>query len=261
MARLPETLLPPSSLQYIPIPDGSDLSHLVHSILSLPAAQAAQTIPLLPDNHTLLLFPGSGAALFCPPHSTPLSIPLEAGCPLYAVRLHCGCGDWIQNADFSATNGHVLPLEPLLPGSDRLGQVLALCTSLPEKNTRFMRFAALHGGRSYQSSPLLRQCLSLIAERNGQVRISELAEHTGCSERHLNRLMHQKVGLSTKTVCQLTQLHHSLQVIWTSPSRSLLHLAVNCGYFDQAHMNRQYRQFLCCSAGDMRRLLEEHHSS
>ena len=72
--------------------------------------------------------------------------------------------------------------------------------------------------------------------------------------------MHQKVGLSTKTVCQLVQLHHSLQIMLTSQSRSLLHLAVNCGYFDQAHMTRQYRQFLGCSAGDVRRLLEEQHT-
>lgn len=260
MAPLPEALLPPTTLQYAPIPDGSDLSHLLHSVLSLPAAPTAQTLTLPPDIYPLLLFPSSGAALFCPPHTMPLPLSLEAGCSLYAVRLHCACGDWIRDVDFSCANGRMLPLNPLLPGSDRLCQALARCTSLPEANSLFFRFAALQGGRNYQPSPLLRRCVTLITERHGQARISELAEHAGCSQRHLNRLMHQKVGLSTKTVCQLVQLHHSLQIMLTSQSRSLLHLAVNCGYFDQAHMTRQYRQFLGCSAGDVRRLLEEQHT-
>ncbi len=260
MAHFPEALLPPPTLQYAPIPDSSDLSHLLHSALSLPAAQTAQTVTLLPDHRVTLLFPGSGTALFCPPHTMPLPLTLDANCSLYAVRLHCGCGDWICSADPSSLNGRMLPLDPLLPGSDRLCQSLSRCTSLPEQNTLFSRFAAVQGARNYQIPPLLRRCLSLIQERHGQVRISELAEHAGCSQRHLNRLMHQKVGLPTKTVCQLAQLHHSLQVMLTSQSRSLLHLAVNCGYFDQAHMNRQYRQFLDCSAGDVRRIIEEQHS-
>ena len=260
MAPLPEALLPPPSLQHTPIPDGSDLSHLLQSVFSLPAAPAARSVTLLPDHHSLLLFPCNDTALFCPPHTAPLPLQLEAGCSLYAVRLHCGCGNWVCNATPTSAGGCVLPLDPLLPGSDRLCQSLAYCHSLPEQNSLFLRFAAVHGGRNYQPNPLLRHCLELIAERHGQIRIAELAEHVGCSQRHLNRLMNQKVGLSTKTVCQLAQLHHSLQVIFAASSRSVLHLAVNCGYFDQAHMNRQFHQFLGCSASDMRRLIEERRS-
>ncbi len=259
MAPLLEALLPPSSLQYAPIPDGSDLSALLHSSFSLPAAPTAQTLTLLPESHVVLLFPGNGTALLCPPHTKPAPLSVESNCSLYAVRLQCGCGDWIWDCDLDSVSDFFLPLEPLFPGSDRLCQSLSCCTSLLEQNNLFTRFSVVRGGLNYQAAPLLRRCLTLIGDRHGQVRVSELAEYAGCSPRHLNRLMRQKVGLPTKTVCQLAQLHHSLHIMLTASSRSLLHLAVNCGYFDQAHMNRQYRQFLGCSAGDMRRLIDQLH--
>lgn len=239
----------PAGGQHYAVPEGSEFSHLIAGTFALPGGDAA--LPLLPSPCAVLLFRPTGKALLCGPMTTLRQ--LRSGDGLYGVHLRCGCGDWLWDGSMTELTDRVVPLEPLFPGSDKLGAALRRCTSLTEQNALFARLATVHGARNYQSAALLRRCVALIGQQRGQVRVAELAQSVGCSERHLNRLMHQKVGLATKTVCQLQQLHDSLRTMLTAPSRSLLHLAVNCGYFDQAHMNRQYRQFLGCSAGDVRR--------
>ena len=135
-----------------------------------------------------------------------------------------------------------------------VGGALERCASPQEQNALVSRLLTLRGARQYRSTPLLRRCLSLIAERSGLVRVAELAEELGCSERYLNRLLRQKIGLSTKTVCEIVQLHQATQVLLREQPRSLLHTAVACGYFDQAHMNRRCRQLLRQSASHIRDL-------
>ena len=241
----------PEAVQQYTVPEGSELWHLASGTFRVPAGTAC-TLPLLPSPCALLLFRPTGGALLYGGAPTLRHLAVDEN-GAYGVQLRSGCGDWLWSGAMTELTGRCVPLEPLLPGSDRLGAALQRCTSLTEQNALFARLAMVHGGRNYQSAPLLRRTLALIEQQHGQIRVAELAQSVGCSERHLNRLMHQKTGLATKTVCQLQQLHASLHSMLSAHQRSLLHLAVNCGYFDLAHMNRQYRQFLGCSAGEVLR--------
>lgn len=245
--------LPGAQLQYYDVPESSDYSNLLKRTFSVTALQEGCTVPLLPGACVTLLFPREGHALLCGPLTTPHQLTLAPGQSLYGVQLRCGCGDWLWNESMVQLTNRVTALEPFFPGSDRLCAALARCSSMLEQNALFARLAAVQGGRNYQSSPLLRRCVALIELRRGQIRVAALAQAMGCSPRYLNRLFRQKMGFSAKTQCELVQLHHSLQTVLTTPSRSLLHLAVACGYFDQAHMNRHYQKFLACSANDIRR--------
>lgn len=240
-------------LQYHAVPEGAEFSALVQDIYQLhDPADRALAYPLLPGGCLTLLFPGQGQAMLAGPLTRLHRLTLVPSSSLYCARLRCGCGDWLTEESISLLTDRAVPLEPLLSGSDRLGPALSRCASRQEQTVLLSRLLTLHGGGSYQSTPLLRRSLALIEQRRGQLRIAELAQTAGCSERYLNRLFRQKVGFSAKTACELTQLHHSLHTILTTQPKSLLHIAVACGYFDQAHMNRHYRKFLTCTANDMR---------
>lgn len=249
----PLMALPGGQLQYYTVPESSDFAQVLARTFSVTAGPEGCSVPLLPDACMTLLFPSHGQALLCGPLTALYQLTLAPGQSVYGVHLRSGCGDWLYSESMTQLTGCTLALEPFLPGSDRLCAALTRCSSLAEQNTLFTRLATIHGGRNYQSIPLLRRCLSLVDQRRGQIRVAELASSIGCSPRYLNRLFHQKVGFAAKTYCELAQLHYSLQIILTTPSKSLLHLAVGCGYFDQAHMNRHYRQFLSCNANDIRR--------
>lgn len=238
-----------------PLPEGGDLSHLLQGSLQLRNDGREDTdCPLPPTGGVTLLFPVSGAAVLCGPLSRAHLLHLTPGETVYGARLRWDCGEWLWSDGLSRLTDSTVPLEPLLPGSDRIGAALERCTSPQEQSALMARLLTLRGARQYRSTPLLRRCLSLIGERNGLVRVAELAEQLGCSERYLNRLLGQKMGLSTKTVCEIVQLQQAARTLLHEQPRSLLHTAVACGYFDQAHMNRRCRQLLCQSASSIRAL-------
>lgn len=251
--NVPVMTVPGGQLQYYTVPESSDFASVLARTFSVTAGPEGCSVPLLPDACVTLLFPSYGPALLCGPLTTLHQLTLSPGQSVYGVHLRSGCGDWLWDESMTQLTDRILSLEPFLSGSDRLCDALEHCSSLSDQNALFARLAAVHGGRHYQSTPLLRRCLALVDQHRGQIRVAELATAIGCSPRYLNRLFRQKIGFAAKTYCELTQLHYSLQTILTTPSKSLLHLAVGCGYFDQAHMNRHYRQFLSCNANDIRR--------
>ena len=241
-----------ADLQYYHVPDHSDYAHLLLHTFCVRAASEECRVPLLPGSSVMLLFPSNRPALLCGPLTVLHHLPLAPGQMLYGVQLRCGCGDWLWKDGLHTLTDRTAVLEPLLPGSDALCAALATRRTVQEQNSLFAALAHAGGALTYQPAPLVRRCVNLIENRGGQLRIEELAHDTGCSTRHLSRLLLQKAGFSAKTVCELAQLHYSLHTVLTTPSRSLLHLAVGCGYFDQAHMNRHYHRFLGCGVNAIR---------
>lgn len=241
-----------TQLQYYYVPEHSDYAHLLARTFCIRSSADGCRVPLLPGSSVMLLFPSDSPALLCGPLTVLHHLPLASAQILYGVQLRCGCGDWLWKDGLHTLTDRATALEPLLPGSDVLCTALAGCDTLQEQNSLFAALAAANGALTYQPVPLLRRCVNLVEGRSGQLRVEELARDTGCSARHLSRLLRQKAGLNAKTVCELAQLHNSLHTVLTTSSRSLLHLAVGCGYFDQAHMNRHYHHFLGCSVNTIR---------
>lgn len=239
-------------LQRRGFPEGSELGELLEETFELYNPTAAPvTCFLLPGGCAHLLLDLQYGAILCGAMNTIRALTIEAGHTVYAVRFRCGCTSWFGS--LPPTCNDVSVPEGDLSWIIALGQILADCANFSQRNAALCRVLAARGGRSYQRQALLRQCLQLIDLHRGQIRVAALAQAAGCSERYLNRLFRSHVGLSTKTYCQLIQLRSSLHILLTTQPKSLLHVAVACGYFDQAHMNRHYHQFLCCAANDIRR--------
>lgn len=252
-AALPALLVPPVlQLQRRIFPEASELGEVLAETFELhnPTAETV-TCTLLPSGCTHLLSDLQRGAMLCGALSRARSLAVDPGHTVYGIRFRCGCGSWFPD-QLPASDSVTVPQDhPAAFAS--LFRTLRACSDFPQRNAALLRLAATQGGRSYQRHPVLRQCLALIAHHHGQIRVSALAQTAGCSERYLHRLFCAQVGLSAKTCCQLVQLHTSLHVLLTTQPKSLLHVAVACGYFDQAHMNRQYHRFLSASANDIRR--------
>ncbi len=248
---------PHLQLQQRIFPDGSEFSNLVQDTYELHNSSTAEmSYALLPDSCITLLFyfgaVPSGAVLRGPLTAAHIVL-LPPETTVYAVRLRCGCGDWLISESLSQLTDRVIPLSSLLPDTAQWQRQLEPCLTFQERNAALFSLLAQRNARSYQPMALLRRALALIAEQRGQLPVAQLAQAVGCSERYLNRIFRQRLGVSTKTHCEITQLHHALYTLFTTQSKSLLHIAVACGYFDQAHMNRHYHKFLHCSANALRR--------
>lgn len=249
---LPVLLFPEGlAVQYRRWSEGGEFALPVRDTVCLRnTTQRPTAWSLLPGPWPTLLFPSHASAQLYAATTTCRTLILGPGQALYVVRLRGG-GRWLTEQSLHTLIDRPVELAPFMPGCEQLTAALLRGAPLAELSALLQRRLELLGGG--QSAPVLRRCLELIDERHGQIRVAELSGELDCGERYLNRLLRREMGLSPKAVCQLVQLHHALHTLLTTRSRSLLHIAVGCGYFDQAHMNRHFYRFLGCSANQVRR--------
>ncbi|MCI8400348.1 MAG: AraC family transcriptional regulator [Oscillibacter sp.] len=194
----------------------------------------------------------ASSCILCGPLSTIRRLRIPPGSTVFCVRLKAGSGDWLAGTGASLLTDRAVPLSQYLSGADKLLTSLRRGESFHERSVLLCRALAARDAGSYRPMALLQRCVKLVHESCGLLRVSELAATVGCSERYLNRIFQERIGISTKMFSEITQLQHSLYSIVTTQPKSLLNTAVAYGYFDQTHMNRSYRKFLDCTASDIR---------
>ena len=77
-----------------------------------------------------------------------------------------------------------------------------------------------------------------LKKNNGNVRIEELTRLTNMSRRELERKFNVYVGLSPKQLARIFRLQYALRK--QSQTELLTHLALDAGYYDQAHFIREF---------------------
>lgn len=92
----------------------------------------------------------------------------------------------------------------------------------------------------------LRQAWRMLLDSGGQVRATDLASVTGWSGRHLAARFTAEVGLAPKAAARVARFDRARRRLQASPSLRLAELAATCGYYDQAHLAREFRGLAGC---------------
>jgi len=82
-----------------------------------------------------------------------------------------------------------------------------------------------------------------LEETVGGVAIGELAERTGWSRRHLAARFREHVGLTPKLAGRLFRFRCAVRLLEAPSPPPLAEVACEAGYYDQAHLNRDFRTF------------------
>lgn len=82
-----------------------------------------------------------------------------------------------------------------------------------------------------------------LRETDGRLPIGELARELHCSRRHLTARFREQVGLPPKTFARLLRFDRAARRLRADGAPSLAEIAFQCGYSDQAHFNRDFREF------------------
>jgi AraC-like DNA-binding protein len=77
----------------------------------------------------------------------------------------------------------------------------------------------------------------------GQIRVAELAAELGCSRKHLAARFAEHVGLPPKLFARMLRFRHASDRLAAREDTNLAELAAACGYYDQAHLDRDFREF------------------
>jgi AraC-like DNA-binding protein len=88
-----------------------------------------------------------------------------------------------------------------------------------------------------------------LLRSGGTARVSELAAETGWSSRHLTSRFRAEIGLTPKAAARVVRFHRTRDLLVAHAAADgfrLADLAVTCGYFDQAHLAREFRALAGC---------------
>jgi AraC-like DNA-binding protein len=93
------------------------------------------------------------------------------------------------------------------------------------------------------AAPELTYAWRRIMRSGGELRVGDLAAETGWSRRTLSARFAGEFGVGPKDALRLVRFHRSRQLVQRSHRPTLAEIAAVCGYHDQAHLAREWRDF------------------
>lgn len=102
---------------------------------------------------------------------------------------------------------------------------------------------------------IIKYCTERIFRSQGNVKVEELAKETGFTARHIGKLFEKCIGLSPKVYAQIIKLQASMDKIIENNDKRLVEIALDCGFFDHAHMNRMYKKLIKTSSGEFKKTM------
>lgn len=96
--------------------------------------------------------------------------------------------------------------------------------------------------------PELRQAWHALVGSGGSAPIATVADTVGWSRQHLARRFADEFGLSPKLAARIVRLERARRMLQGSPSFvTIAQVAAVCGYYDQAHLNRDFVELAGCT--------------
>jgi AraC-like DNA-binding protein len=154
--------------------------------------------------------------------------------PLGARRL-------LQRPMHELTN-RTLDLEELFPRAGELTGRLRDVGSWAERFDLVESFLVHRMADSAPASTAIEWSWKRLRLSHGRASIAALAEELGWSHRRLIARFREQVGLTPKAIARVIRFDTAVELLRTSTGESLAGVAYDCGYFDQAHMNRDFRE-------------------
>ena len=100
-------------------------------------------------------------------------------------------------------------------------------------------------GQATETPPEIAWAYDRIITSGGRTRISSIAEKLGWSRKHLAGSFSDAIGIGPKTLSRIVRFNRALGLS-RHETTGWADIAADCGYADQAHLVREFRQL----AGD-----------
>ncbi len=131
----------------------------------------------------------------------------------------------------------VLDRRQMLQFYGRLGETTGLCARIQLLDQWLIERLGLGKDRSVLIPP----SLALLRQQDGQLSIPELAQELAVSQRQLERLFRFQVGMSPKQYARLIRVETARLALKQLCTQTTTRLAVDLGFYDQAHFIREFR--------------------
>jgi AraC-like DNA-binding protein len=120
----------------------------------------------------------------------------------------------------------------------------------------------LRRGTATAPPPEVRHAWELLLDSGGTISVADLAAEVGWSDRQLRKRLAQETGLTPKAAARVIRFGRARRRL--TGGETLADVAAGCGYFDQAHLDREFRALAGCApsrwlAEEFRNIQSGHH--
>jgi AraC-like DNA-binding protein len=102
-------------------------------------------------------------------------------------------------------------------------------------------------GTYREGPPAVARAWQRLVEARGAVRVRDLAAEVGWTRRHLATSFQDELGLSPKLAARVLRFERAVRLLRGDGGRGLADVAGAAGYFDQAHLTRDWKEFAGCT--------------
>ena len=193
-----------------------------------------------PDGCADILFTGAALQLVGPMTAW-RDFPLQEGQRLFGVRFRPGRWSTLAGAPADRLTDRLLPMHDLWGA-----RASRLAAQLAEAATAAQAIRVVEAAVPAPADPSpIERALAWLERRHGAASMDELAGRAGLSPRQLRRVCLERTGLPPKFLARVLRFRHALERL-AAPAvnaGALAGLALDCGYYDQAHFIHEFRQF------------------
>ena len=218
-----------------PAPGG--LTRWVECIWSLETCEAIEAYPVRPDGCIDILYSG-GRVEVVGAMTVERRFDIEPHSRRVGLRFRPGMAAPFLRMPVTELTDRVVPLEELW-GS----RVLDLAMRIADVPSIADACHVLTGAVSPPptASSTVQRALEMLASSHGNIDLEWIARQAGMSDRQFRRRCLEESGLAPKQLCRVLRFRHAFALGQRGLPWGLV--AAEAGYFDQAHMIRDFREF------------------
>ena len=172
--------------------------------------------------------------------------------PALAVRFRPGAARIFIGVPLCELSDQVLPIEELW-GDDgvRMREAIAGTYDLGVQVHVLEHALLARVPRGYSSGDTsthtVRRAVRLLEHARDFPTVTSLARQLGISERGLRRAFNDAAGIAPKTYLRILRFRSALRVAQASATPRWSDVALDAGYYDQAHMIDEFRDFVAAT--------------
>ena len=198
---------------------------------------------IVPDTCVDLIFSRDTGLQIVGSMTRPLFSPASRH-PIFGVRLRAGTVQSVLSLPLPELCDRVVPISDLIP------RPVTLPESTDERHVLAMLEQFLAPAQPLSPTQL---AIAHLAANGGMVRIDEAARMCGLSVRQFRRHCIEQTGFSPKTLARISRFRRAWERSMQGTSPNWTDVALDCGYYDQAHLVNDFVEFSGVSPAAFRR--------